>query len=230
MKRPLFIAVAGRKGGVGKTTAALAIAGAYARRGLRVLVVDLDPQGSATLATGVAPTGAALAACLDGGPPPQPQPVGDLLLAVLAGGPELETVANPRPLREALDGLAADVVVVDCPPGHADLDRLALDAADVVLVGAEPHRLAVAGAVRVLDDTRARNPKAKVALLLGRMDARRGLDRAAPDLLAGAVGCPVFCISTDSRLAAALNAGELPPATGRAAADLDAVLQFIDRP
>lgn len=228
MKPPLWIAITGRKGGVGKTTLALSLAAYYARHGRRVLLLDLDPQGSAALAAGVDPTGGALAAGLNGGPMPEPQPVADGF-TLLAGGPELEALTSPRALRDACNGLAADVVLVDCPPGHANLDRLALDAADVVLVAAEAHRLAVAGAVRVLDDARERNPLARCALVLGRMDARRGLDKAAPDLLAGAVGLPVFSMRQDSRLAAALNSGSLPPATGRAAKDLGAVLAFIDR-
>ncbi len=43
-----IIAVAGRKGGAGKTTTALNLAGVLVERGLRVLLVDLDPQASLT--------------------------------------------------------------------------------------------------------------------------------------------------------------------------------------
>ncbi|MET0490111.1 MAG: AAA family ATPase, partial [Acidimicrobiales bacterium] len=48
------VAVANQKGGVGKTTVTLGIADAAARRGLAVLVVDLDPQANATSGLGVA--------------------------------------------------------------------------------------------------------------------------------------------------------------------------------
>jgi hypothetical protein len=75
----------------------------------------------------------------------------------------------------------------------------------------------------VLDEARCLRPRPRCALVLGRMDERRGLDRAAPDLLAGAFAVPVLTVRQDSALAAALNAGGLPPATGRAAADLEAV-------
>jgi len=226
MKTPHYIAIAGRKGGVGKTTLALSLASHYARAGMQVLLVDLDPQGSAAIAAGLQPDGEALAACLRGEATPEPEAVTDTL-ALLSGGPELEDVETTRPLREALADLEADVVLVDCPPGHAALDRLAIDAADTVLVGCESHRLAIAGAVRVLDDTKQRNKKARCALVVGRMDARRSLDKAAPDLLAGAVGVPVFTMPQDSKLAGAMNAGSLPPATGTAADALAKVVKFL---
>jgi len=222
-----WVAVVGRKGGTGKTTLALGLAAHYARAGLRPLVVDLDPQGSATLALGAAPSGAQLVATLEGNAAPQPLDLG-LGLDLLPGGPELESLADARPLRETLGALPADLVLVDCPPGHAALDRLALAAADVVLAACEPHRLAIAGAARVLDEARARRPAPRCALVLGRMDERRGLDRAAPDLLSGAFGLPVLAIRQDSAQAAALNAGSLPPASGRAAEDLAAVARWID--
>jgi cellulose biosynthesis protein BcsQ len=120
-------------------------------------------------------------------------------------------------------------VLVDCPPGHADLDRLALQAADVVLACTEAHRLGIAGAARVLDEARAKKPRPRCALVLSRVDERRGLDRAAPDLLAGAFAVPVLTVRQDSALALALNAGGLPPATGRAAEDLEAVAGWIDK-
>ena len=226
-----WLAIVGRKGGSGKTALALGLAAHYARQGARVLLVDLDPQGSGTLALGADAGGEAFAALLAGTGKTVPYvtiseapPV-----ALVPGGPALEAVQAGRPLRDALGAVPADVVLVDCPPGHADLDRLALQAADVVLACTEPHRLGIAGAARVLDEARALRPRPRCALVLGRMDERRGLDRAAPDLLAGAFAVPVLTVRQDSALAAALNAGGLPPASGRAAADLQAVAGWIDR-
>ena len=222
------VAIVGRKGGVGKTTLSLGLAAHYSRQGRRVLVVDLDPQGSATLALGMEPSGADLAAALAGERAPVPVDVAEGV-RLLAGGPELEALTNPRPLAALLAQVEADLVLMDCPPGIAALDRLAIEAAGVVLAACEPHRLAIAGAARVLDEARARKPAPRCAVVLGRMDDRRGLDRTAPDLLAGAFGLSVLTIRQDSHLALALNAGSLPPAMGRAAEDFATVAAWIEK-
>jgi chromosome partitioning protein len=229
MNPPLVIACAGRKGGSGKTTAALGLAAWYSRHGANVLLVDLDPQGSATLALGADGAGAGLRRLLEGNAEKVQFCTIFENLALLPGGPELARMENPRPIRQALDGAALDVVLVDCPPGHAELDALALEAADVVLACCEAHRMGIAGAARILDEARNMDPPPACALLLARMDERRGLDRAAADLLAGAFRLPVYPIHQDARLAAAMNAGGLPPHDGRAAADVEALARWIDK-
>ena len=228
MKTRRCISILARKGGVGKTTLALSLAAHYSRRGVRVLLVDLDPQASATLSAGAGEASEHLAEVLAGKTAPQVVPVSDLL-DLLPGGPDLEHLEAPRQLREVLSAVEADLVLVDTPPGHSTLSGLALDAADVVLVCAEPHAMAVAGTARVLEEARARRPAPRCAIVLARVDDRRGLDRGAPDLLAAAFGVPVLAVHQDAALAAALNAGKLPPAHGRAAEDLLDVVAWIDK-
>ena len=231
MKKPLIIATAGRKGGSGKTACALSLAAYYNRNGAQVLLVDLDPQGSASLALGSQDaSGEDLAAYLSGELETVHSCTFSERLAFIPGGPALESVTDTaRALVDLVQGAPVDVLLVDCPPGHADLDRLALAVADAVLICTEPHRLGIAGAARVLDETKRENKRAACALVLGRVDARRGLDRAAPDLLAGAFGVPVFAIHQDAALSAALNAGELPPGNGKAAGDVEALARWITK-
>ena len=139
--KPRWLAIVGRKGGTGKTTLALCLAAHYARAGRRVLLADLDPQGSATLAAGAAPSGADLAAVLSGTAAPQPATVAEGL-ALLAGGPELETLDAPRPLRDALaafDRAAGDVALADMTPTQRRAVKDAAALADLLarLVNAE---------------------------------------------------------------------------------------------
>jgi cellulose biosynthesis protein BcsQ len=90
---PLFVAVGGRKGGVGKTSTMLAMASAMLDAGRRVLVVDLDPQGSATVALNAAANGGA-EQVLAHGDLAGVQDLGNNLL-LLAGGAELGYILLP---------------------------------------------------------------------------------------------------------------------------------------
>jgi chromosome partitioning protein len=226
-RKPKVIAATGRKGGVGKTTAALSLGAHYARKGLRVLLVDLDPQGSASLVL-QAPdaTGEHLREVLQGRTAAQPVTTAHGW-QVLAGGPALEDCTEPLPLRAVLEDLAADIVLIDSPPGNAHLDRLAMEAADILLACCEPHRLALAGASRVLDEARATGNKPRCAVVLGRVDSRRQLDAQAAHLVAGAFSVPVLVVRQDAALAVALHACQLPPAHGRAAEDYAKIADWI---
>lgn len=238
MRPPVHIvAIAGRKSLGGKTALCLGLAAHYFRAGHRVLVVDLDPRGIASLALGV-PAGEAdgehLAAVLNGHAEPEPttMPCG---LQLLAGGPALATLANPLPLRDALDvlldGVEFEVVLVDCPPGHPTLDMLALNAAapaGAVLAATEPHRLGFVGAARVLDEARTLLPSPRCAVVLGRFDERREMDRAAKEELAAFLpNAEVLIIHQDTAMAAALHHGGLPPNQGTAAQDVLEVVTWL---
>lgn len=152
------------KGGVGKTSVILGVAGAASARGLRVLVVDLDPQANAT-------------SSLD--PKRTPYTTSDVLYDARTGvaadavvqsgwGPSVHVIPSERALehragsvgsqsalrlRRALDGVSEqfDVVLVDCPPSLGELTRNGLNAADSALIVTEPSFFAVQGAEQALE-------------------------------------------------------------------------------
>ena len=164
------VAVANQKGGVGKTTVTLGIAGAAARRGLAVLVVDLDPQANATSGLGVADPGRTVDDALAGdragamadvvtasgwpngaGPSPAVAPSSP---ALAAREPQLATdpIGAQDRLRHALEGVTTgyDLVLVDCPPSLGLLTVNGLVAADRVLVVTEPAAWASDGVEQML--------------------------------------------------------------------------------
>ena len=108
----LVLSVVHTKGGVAKTTSAVYLATAAVRRGLSVIVLDADPQGSALLWADAAERA--------GDPLPFPVVTADAT-----------TMVNPPD---------ADLVIIDTPPGYPALIDAAIDAASVVLVptGASP--------------------------------------------------------------------------------------------
>jgi chromosome partitioning protein len=159
------LALVNVKGGVGKTTTAVNLAAAFARSGLRTLVVDLDPQGSATVSLGVPPdevevstadllTGKAEAA---GAVRPTRVEGLDLIPAALGlAGLDLALARKQEPdklLKKALAPLRRryDVTVLDCPPGLSILSLNGLAAASAFLVPVAPHHLDMEALGRFLE-------------------------------------------------------------------------------
>ena len=157
------VGVLSLKGGVGKTTVVLGLAGAAWARDLRVLVVDADPQANATLSLDPAPHSFTLGDVLaDGRPgiareaitPSGWGPRVHLLPAeeALAHRDATEGLGSASRLRLALTGIDEryDLVLIDCPPSLGELTRNGLAAADRALVVTEPGFFALRGAAQAL--------------------------------------------------------------------------------
>lgn len=157
------IAVMNQKGGSGKTTTAVNLAGALAEAGQRVLLIDVDAQASASSWLGIGDGGRGLmevftdngnlsdlvvdtavagVSCV---------PASSWLVGVeraLAGEVGAELI-----LRRALAALPPrrwDVVLVDCPPSLGLLSVSALTAVDELLIPIEAHVMALAGLAQLL--------------------------------------------------------------------------------
>jgi cellulose biosynthesis protein BcsQ len=166
----LVVATLSLKGGVGKTTVALGLAGAAQAHGVRTLVVDLDPQANATVALDAAPATASVADVLD---EPTTATVRRAIVPsgwgdgvdVLVGAEQTERHNRPDPgaaqlgrLSRALDRLRGDgagepyrLVIVDCPPSLGQLTRSALAAAQRAVLVTDPTMFAVSGVQRAFD-------------------------------------------------------------------------------
>ncbi|MFM2077621.1 MAG: hypothetical protein RJA49_1511 [Actinomycetota bacterium] len=154
------VAILNQKGGVGKTTVTLGLASAAAQAGHRVLVVDLDPQGSSTWVLGLDPaqvenSSAEVMSRLPAAKAMVPSAWGGEVW-VVPSSPRLlarDHGGSPRRLRESLHAVADQfhAVLIDCPPSLGALSTAGLTAADHAVIVVEPSALGLRGIGAVAD-------------------------------------------------------------------------------
>ncbi len=155
----MIVALANQKGGVGKTTTTVNLAGYVAATGRRVLLVDLDPQGNAATCLGIAKSGIEVTVgevllgevALRDAIQPSGRPGYDLLPATTdLAGVAVRLVEFPRReyrLRDALREVEDyyEYILIDCPPSLGLLTINALVAAEQVVIPLQCEYLALEG-------------------------------------------------------------------------------------
>ncbi len=188
------LAVANQKGGVGKTTTAVNLSAGLALAGHSTLLIDLDPQSSATSGLGVHPQDVTTSIyhVIIGERPAEEVALKTKVerLSLLPAsrdliGAEIELVPLPRREYRLDDAISRirreyEFVVIDCPPSLGLLTVNALSAADAVLIPLQCEYYALEGLSALLDTIgfirQSLNPKLDIqGLLLTMFDTRNSL-------------------------------------------------------
>ncbi|MGR3373811.1 ParA family protein [Pseudooceanicola nanhaiensis] len=196
-RQPRIIAVANQKGGVGKTTTTINLGAALVELGLRVLLVDLDPQGNASTGLGIEVEDRTYTTYdLLLGDVDLPEmiltteiPNFHIIPATVdLSSADLELMSNEKrsfllhdALRQpAIEGLDYDYILIDCPPSLSLLTVNAMVAANSVLVPLQSEFFALEGLSQLISTVRevrqTANPELRVeGVVLTMHDSRNNL-------------------------------------------------------
>jgi chromosome partitioning protein len=178
----LIIGVAGKKGGSGKTTVAVNVAGALAEIFTEVLVIDSDPQGTV------------------------------LTWRAAAGDSDfpVQVIGLPQPvIHQEAPKFAQkyDAVVIDSPSGYQDeqIQRSVMLAASLVVIPVQPSAVDIWSArdtAALVEQAKLYNPDLKAHLLISRAQPRTRLSQEAREALEG-LSLPVFQTTISQRISLA---------------------------
>ena len=208
---PRILAIANRKGGVGKTTTAVNIATAMAAAGKKILVIDLDPQGNASTSMGIDKKGASVssyevllglkkltdAVVWTDVPNFSMIPSSSNLAAaeIELVGMENREFALKRALQK--EAVNYDYILIDCPPSLSLITVNALVAADGVIVPLQCEFLALEGVADLIRNINAVkknfNPKLMLhGVVLTMYDKRNNLTQMVEDDVRNFFGKKVY--------------------------------------
>ncbi len=209
----MIVALAGQKGGVGKSTTAICLAVAAMGRGARVLLVDADPQGTARTWGEVA------------------SEAGHAAPTVIAMGGSMH---KPGQLPAIAAGY--DWVVIDCPPRHGEVQRAALMVADLVVLpcgASAADAWALATTLEMVREAQSFRENLRACLLITRKQGRTGIARGAREVLE-ASGLPVLAselglrVAYQEAIASGMGVTEYAP-RDRAAAEVIDLLKELEK-